>query len=124
MAFKTNYYNDINQILLKKRESDDESFTLTIPEHKLKKNAEKFNHALKIVHDSYKDKDVKMFHILLSINEFFDMDWLVKNILDRKNKSTVKLEMQTEYNVKMVPKKSTKAKTNLIEDFDEKEDIE
>ena len=122
MAFKTTYINDINQMLLKKRESDDESFTLTIPEHKLKKNAAKFNFVLKEVYEIYKNKDVKMFHILLSINEFFDMEWLVKNILDRKNKTTVKQEMQQEYNVKLVTRKYTKPKTELCEDIDEKTD--
>ena len=121
-----NYYHDLNQILLRKRDSDDESFTLNMPEHKLKKNAGKFNFALKDVYDAHKDRGVKMFHILLSINEFFDMEWLVKNILDRKNKLIVKQEMQEEYNVKIAKeRKSTKSKVTVINDItDDVDDID
>jgi len=106
MAFKNNYANDINRILLTKRSSDDDSFTLTIPEHKFKKNAEKFNFALRQVYDSHTPNDIKMFHIILSLTQFFDMDWLVKNVLDRRNKALIKQEMQDEYNVKLITRKS------------------
>ncbi len=106
MAFKNNYANEINKILSTKRTPDDDSFTLTIPEHKFKKNAEKFNFALRQVYDSYVENDVKMFHIILSLTSFFDMDWLVRNVLDRKIKALIKQEMQEEYSVKLVNRKS------------------
>ena len=113
MAFKNNYANDINKILSTKRTPDDDSFTLTIPEHKFKKNAEKFNFALRQVYESHAENEVKMFHIILSLTSFFDMDWLVRNVLDRKIKTLIKQEMQDEYSVKLVSRKSH---TKVIED--------
>lgn len=84
-----------------KRSVDDvDPFTLHIPEHKFKKNSEKFNYALTTVYDRYKDKDVKLFHIILSLQEFFEMELLIHQILDSKLRKIVKKEMEEEYHIK------------------------
>lgn len=103
MGFKRNYIEEINEILMKKRNKDDVRITLNIPEHKFKKNSEKFNYALKSIYEKYKDdeEDVKLFHLLLSLQEYFDMEWLVENILDDTNKKIVKSEMIEAYNIKV-----------------------
>lgn len=100
MQLKRNYVKEINDILMTKRSSDDiDPFTLYMPEHKFKKNAEKFNYALTIVYNRYKDQDVKLFHIILSLQEFFDMESLVQNVLNFKLKELVKSEMEEEYHI-------------------------
>jgi hypothetical protein len=99
MGFKRNYVDEINQILMTKRTEDDSRITLNIPEHKFKKNSEKFNHAVKTVYERYVDEDMKMFHLLLSLQEYFDMEWLVENVLDDDNTKIIKSEMLKEYNI-------------------------
>lgn len=102
MGFKRDYVQEINNILMSKRDSDDVRITLNIPEHKFKKNSVKFNYALSSIYNKYnnEDEEIKLFHILLSLQEYFDMEWLVENILDDKNKEIIKSEMALEYNVK------------------------
>ena len=101
MSLDRNFINEINEILMIKRSPDDvDPFTLHMPEHKFKKNAEKFNYALNTVYDRYKDTDVKLFNIILSLQEFFEMDLLVHHILDPKLKKIVKSEMEEEYHIK------------------------
>ena len=113
MGFKRDYIKEINEILMTKRFEDDVRITLNIPEHKFKKNSKKFNYALKSIYDKYRDdeEDVKLFHLLLSLQEYFDMEWLVENILDSKNKGIVKREMMDEYNIK---ERSSKKANNSI----------
>lgn len=110
MGFKRDYVDEINQILMTKRTEDDVRITLNIPEHKFKKNSEKFNYALKFIYDKYQEQDMKMFHLLLSLQEYFDMEWLVENILNPTNKKLVKKEMMEEYNIQD-KKKPTKSKS-------------
>lgn len=108
MGYNRNFVNEINQILVTKRTESDVSVTLNIPEHKFKKISEKFNYALSIVYEKYKDQDVKMFHILLSLHDYFEMEKLVEEILNIKNKKIIKTELQKEYNVKATKRKTTK----------------
>lgn len=84
---------------MEKRFPDDVQTTLNIPEHKFKKISEKFNYALKSVYDENVDRDVKMFHILLSLQNYFDMKWLIDNITDEENKQIIKTEMKIEFNL-------------------------
>jgi len=100
MAFSKNYINEMNEILMKKRDENDVSVTLSIPEHKFKKVSEKFNYALHTIYKKYVDNEVKMFHILLSMQEYFEIDKLVNEILDDKNTKIVKKELADEYHVK------------------------
>lgn len=111
MSLERNFVNEINEILMKRRGPDDnvEPFTLHIPEHKFKKNAEKFNYALNTVYDRYKDKDVKLFHIILSLQEFFEMDLLVQHILEPKLKRLVKKELEEEYHIKSSNRRASNA---------------
>jgi hypothetical protein len=101
MSFKKNYANEMNLLLMKRRSADDSAFTLNIPEHRLKRYAEKFNWAIKQVYNEYSHKagDVMMFHIILSLQEFFDMDWAVQNLLNTENINQIKEEMSFEYNM-------------------------
>jgi len=101
MAYKNNFIHDINKGLITKRFDGDIQTTLNIPEHKFKKIAEKFNHVLKDVYDKNFDKDVKMFHILLSLQDYFDMKWLVDNVLSGSNREIVTVEMKSEFNLKV-----------------------
>jgi hypothetical protein len=100
MPLNRNYIQEINEILMTRRSPNDvEPFTLYIPEHKLKKNAEKFNYALTVVYERYKDQDVKLFHIILALQEFFDMESLVLNVLDSTLTALIKCEMETAYHM-------------------------
>lgn len=96
-----------------KRTGDDSRITLNIPEHKFKKNSEKFNYAVKTIYDRYSEGEMKMFHLLLSLQEYFDMEWLVSNILNDENKSIVKAEMIAEYNID--PNAKPRPKPRLLE---------
>jgi len=107
MAFKNNFIDDMNKKLSEKRTPDDIQTTLNIPEHKFKKVHEKFNYALKAVYDENKESDIKMFHIILSLQNYFDMNWLVDTILDEENKKIIQDEMNIEYNI---PTKKRKRK--------------
>jgi len=99
MAFKNNFIKDINEKLMEARTPDDIRVTLNIPEHKFKKIGEKFNYALNSVYNDHKDHNVKMFHILLSLQNYFDMQWLAENILDDENKKIIEEEMKTDFNI-------------------------
>ena len=109
MSFTKNFVKEINELLMTKRHPDDVSFTLHIPEHKFKKVSEKFNYALSTTYEKYKDMDVKLFHIILSLQEYFEMDTLVSTILDPKLTRIIKKEMQEEYHISG---KSRRRKTN------------
>lgn len=98
MAFKNDFINDINEKLMEVRFPDDIQVTLNIPEHKFKKNSGKFNYAIEHVYNKYKEKNIKMFHIILSLHNYFDMKWLVDNILSDENKDLVETEMRNEFN--------------------------
>ena len=100
MGFKINFIQEINNILMEKRFSDDVQTNLNIPEHKFKKMGEKFNHAVRLVYGSNNKKEIKMFHILLALQDYFDMQWIVEFVLDNKNKKIVEEEMKEEYNIK------------------------
>lgn len=108
MSLTKNFVKEINEILMVRRSPDDvDPFTLYMPEHKFKKNSEKFNYALTTVYEKYKDQDVKLFHIILSLQEFFDMEPLVHNILEPKLRRLVKTEMETAYHMKnLITRKS------------------
>jgi hypothetical protein len=106
MPLDRNYVKEINEILMTKRSPDDiDPFTLYMPEHKFKKNAEKFNYALTIVYNRYKDQDVKLFHIILALQEFFDMEPLVQNVLDPELTILIKSEMEEAYHMNTAARK-------------------
>jgi len=103
MGFKRDYVKEINDILMSKRDANDVRITLNIPEHKFKKNSDKFNFALSLIYNKYnnEEEEIKLFHILLSLQEYFDMDWLVGNILSEDNKKLITDEIKSEYNHKL-----------------------
>jgi len=119
MGFKRDYVDEINQILMTKRNDTDTQITLNIPEHKFKKNSVKFNYAVKTIYDRYSDGEMKMFHLLLSLQEYFDMEWLVENILDDVNKNIIKSEMIKEYNIDLNAKPRPKPVIEEDENPDE-----
>lgn len=93
---------------MEKRKEGDVQITLTVPEHEFKKTSEKFNYAIKSVYEKHFDAGIKMFHIILSLHNYFDMHWLIKNILNDSNKKIITTEMQAEYNIPEI--KDTKKK--------------
>jgi len=99
MSFRINYINEINAFLMEKRMEGDAQITLTIPEHEFKKTPDKFNYAIKSVYEKHLDSGIKMFHIILSLHNYFEIGWLIKNILDNSNKKIITEEMQTAYNI-------------------------
>lgn len=103
MSYNRDYIEELNELLMTKRHPDDDVFTIHIPEHKFKKVSEKFNYALFTLYDKYKHMDVKLFHIVLSLQEYFEMDALVNNVLDAKLTKIIKAEMNEEY---YIPKRS------------------
>lgn len=99
MAYKNNYVELINNKLMTRNESSNyEPFTLSTPDHQFKKRSVVFNQAIRDVYNERKNPDVKLFHILLSLNQYFELDWLMVNILDDDIKAQVKSEMSIEYN--------------------------
>jgi hypothetical protein len=111
MGFKVDYVKEINDLLMEKRDENDIQATLNIPEHKFKKISKKFNYVLRMVYERHAEKELKMFHILLSLQNYFDMQMLVKDVLNAQNKALVIDEMQKEYNMKLPPKEK-KVKKN------------
>lgn len=119
MSFKNDFVDDINEKLSEKRTPDDIQSSLSIPEHKFKKISEKFNYALKAVYDNNKENDVKMFHIILSLQNYFtDMNTLVDNILNEENKEIIEIEMNEEYNIEKNTKKNKKRTKKNIKTSD------
>jgi len=108
MGFRSNYVDEINSLLMEKRFDGDVQESLHIPEHKFKKISEKFNYVLKTVYTNHIEEDIKMFHIILSLQNYFDMQWLTDNVLDNDNRKIVSDEMHEEYNIKYIPKKKKK----------------
>ena len=94
MAYRNDFIDQINTKLLVY------GISVNMPEHKFKKSSDIFNNVLREVHAENKDREINMYHILLSLNEYFDMSWLKDNVLDRKNIETIEKEMQKEYNIK------------------------
>lgn len=99
-----NFRDELVNLLLEKNDDTDVSLTLNMPEQKFKRYASKFNQCIRKVYLSNKSKDVRLFHIILSLQDYFDMKWLVDNILDKKNKSLLEEETKLEYNVKFKKK--------------------
>lgn len=102
MAIKNNFAELINNKLM------NSGISLNMPEHKLKKSFIIFNDALRQLFEEYKDRGIRMFQIVLSLSEYFDMDWLKENLLDKNNTLQIATEMTSEYNIK--PKKKSKKK--------------
>ena len=100
MAFKNNYVDLINQRLIKcSADFNIEPFTLSTPEHQFKKRTGVFNQAIREVYDERNScEDIKLFHILLALHQYFELDWLMENILEDDIKSQVRDEMIEEYN--------------------------
>lgn len=110
MSLILNFINEINTILMTKRSEDDvDPFTLHMPEHKFKKNAEKFNYAITMVYEKYKERDVKLYHIILSLQEFFEMDLLVHQLLSPKLRKIVKAEMEEAYHIRPTQRRKSNA---------------
>lgn len=107
MKNSKHYIDMINQKLLTKRDANDVSISLNIPEHKFKKHAEKMNWAIWETYEFYKDNGTQLFHLILSMQDYFDVAWLTANILDDRTKKQIEVEMSTEYDVKK--KKTTKS---------------
>lgn len=102
MSYNNNYAEQLNNILLIN------GISINIPEHKFKKFSTIFNEALREVYNNNKEKEVKMYYILLSISEYFDLEWLKGNILDESNFSLIETEMIEDFNVKTKKKKNAK----------------
>jgi len=110
MSLSLNFINEINTILMTKRSEDDvDPFTLHMPEHKFKKNVEKFNYAITMVYEKYKERDVKLYHIILSLQEFFEMDLLVHQLLSPKLRKIVKAEMEEAYHIRPTQRRKSNA---------------
>ena len=121
MGLGKKYVNDVNALLMKKRSSSDSILSLNFPETRLRRFSEKINWALRTVHKNLQGngKDVKFFHIVLSLQEYFDMNWVVENILDEENRILIKSEMLVEYNIK-----SPTIKTTMVDEVDDSDDVD
>lgn len=101
------YTSIINDMLMTQRSSDDVILSLTLPEHKFKKHSEKLNWVLKEIYKLYQTNGIKMFHLVLSLQDYFDVVWLKENILDNEVLSIVQTEMTAEYDIN-IKKKTVK----------------
>lgn len=107
------YIDLINEKLLMKRNSDDISISLNIPEHKFKKHAAKLNWALWEIFESNKDHGTKLFHLILCMQDYFDISWLTENVLDDKSKKQIESEMSIEYGISKKKSKKTQPKKKI-----------
>lgn len=108
MRPKRKYVDMINEKLLVKRTSEDVSISLNIPEHKFKKHAEKLNWALMEVYDETKSLGTMMSHLVLSLQDYFDVVWLYENVLSDSIKAMMIPEMSSETGLKVNTNKSPK----------------
>ncbi len=99
MGFKNNFLELINIKLLEK------GISLNMQEHKLKKDAVLFNEILKEIYELNKEKEVKMYTLLLSLSEYFDLTWFKENILNKENLDLITKEMQEEFHINNKKKK-------------------
>jgi hypothetical protein len=97
MALDRKYTQRIRILLMTQRTPDDIVTTLDALDHKLKKNADKMNWAIRTIYNELKDRGCLMFHIILSMQDHYAPDWLVENVLDEENKAIVTEEMAREY---------------------------
>ncbi len=90
-----------------KRTPEDISVNLNLKEDRFKKSAEKFNWALRELQQRFtnEEKEVLMFHIILSLQNYFDFEILMNEIIDKKNRDTIISEMQKENYIKQIPGK-------------------
>ena len=108
MTIKRRYVDLINDKLLMKRTSDDVSISLNIPEHKFKKHAEKLNWALIELYNELSPSGIMMTHLVLSLQDYFDVVWLYENVLNDTIKNMVVPEMSAESGLKLNKTKSKK----------------
>lgn len=94
MAYKNNFAEIINAKLM------NSGVSLNMPEHKLKKSFVIFNDSLRQIFEENKSRDIRMYQIILSLSEYFDMDWLKENLLDKNNLAQIESEMKEEFNIK------------------------
>jgi hypothetical protein len=99
MASKLKLVDMVNELLMTKRNATDVSVSLNVPEHKFKKHADKMNWVLSEVYSKNKAYGVHMYHIILSLQDFFDMYWLIENVIDDTNKKIIEQEMSQEYGI-------------------------
>lgn len=102
---KKRYVDLINEKLLAKRTEDDVSISLNIAEHKFKKHAEKLNWVLMEIYKQFQDTGIKMFHLILALQDYFDMASLHANILNPEIKALILAETSAEYGIAMPVKK-------------------
>ena len=88
-----------------KRTDDDASISLNIAEHKFKKHAEKLNWVLMEIYKQYQDSGIKMFHLILALQDYFDMGSLHATILNSEIKALILAETSAEYGISMPVKK-------------------
>jgi hypothetical protein len=101
MSLKRNFIDEINLVLMTQiDENDTDLFTLNIPEHKFKKYKKKLNYAFNLTYEKYKDMDIKLYHIILALQEYFDIENLITNLLDEKLNKVVKKELEDEFHIK------------------------
>ena len=105
------YKEMINEKLMTKRHSDDIAISLNHPEHKFKKYAEKMNWALTETYKHFSFGGAKMFHLILALQEYFDVVWLKDNVLSVEIKDQIENEMSTEYGIPKKKKVITETKT-------------
>lgn len=91
------YKDMINEKLMTKRHPEDVAISLNHPEHRFKKYAEKMNWALMDTYEHFSRGGAKMFHLILSLQEYFEMSWLTKNVLSPEIRELVEGEMSREY---------------------------
>jgi len=96
MAFKNDYLNEVNRILLHN------GLSINMLPARLRKNKSFVNDAIREVRDTNSQGVWKppMKHIVMSMRQYFDIGYLVKNILDDDNRKILTRELAEENNIK------------------------
>ena len=99
---------EVDKRLMIKQSASDIPATLSMPEHMFKKISTKLNNILMDIYIENKENNIRMFDIVMSLDQYFDFAYMVNTLLDKKIISIIKLEMKDKVVLKNVKKKNNK----------------
>ena len=99
---------EVDRRLMIKQSASDIPATLSMPEHMFKKISTKLNNILMDIYIENKENNIRMFDIVMSLDQYFDFAYMVNTLLDKKIISIIKLEMKDKVVLKNVKKKNNK----------------
>ena len=75
---------EVDRRLMIKQSASDIPATLSMPEHMFKKISTKLNNILMDIYIENKENNIRMFDIVMSLDQYFDFAYMVNTLLDKK----------------------------------------